>query len=80
MTLVRGLSHVAVVTADLDRLTGFYVDLFAFGLAGIVIAVLIIVAVFGGNISGSSSQRRSSPTRADWRAVLFVEEDVKEDA
>ena len=28
MTLVRGLSHVAIVTADLDRLAGFYVDLF----------------------------------------------------
>ena len=28
MTLVRGISHVAIVTADLDRLARFYVDLF----------------------------------------------------
>ena len=28
MTLVRGLSHVAIVTTDLDRLAIFYVDLF----------------------------------------------------
>ena len=28
MTLVRGISHVTIVTADLDRLASFYVDLF----------------------------------------------------
>ena len=34
MTLLRGISHVAIVTTDLDRLASFYVDLF--GATGVV--------------------------------------------